>query len=133
MLCKIMACLILDSFNVIWMKSCSGFEEFSPVVLEKFFRLEVPENLILVMRMLAFQVSRAVRNAYWDQEGANKVSSVLRTLLKYSYIARIRAKFSLIFKRMSSILADRREVNVRGEGNNFYRAMTLAVDKILNF
>ena len=29
------------------------------------------------MGMLTFQVSRAARNAFWDRQGANKVSSVI--------------------------------------------------------
>ena len=45
------------------------------------------------MGMLTFQFSRAVRNAFWDRQGANKVSSVVRCY-KYSYISRIQAKFS---------------------------------------
>ena len=42
----------------------------------------------LGMGMLTFQVSRAVGNAFWDRQEANKVSSVVRCF-KYSYISRI--------------------------------------------
>ena len=45
------------------------------------------------MGMLTFQVSRAVRNAFWDRQGANKVSSIVHCY-KYSHISRIRAKVS---------------------------------------
>ena len=51
------------------------------------------DRLCTAMGMLTFQFSRAVRNAFWDRQGANKVSSVVRCY-KYSYISRIRAKFS---------------------------------------
>ena len=48
---------------------------------------------VFTMGMLTFQVSRAVRNAFWDRQRANKVSSIVHCY-KYSHISRIRSKFS---------------------------------------
>ena len=59
--------------------------------------------------MLTFQVSRAVRNAFWDRQGANKLNKVQSV-------------------GMSSIPTGRREVGVRGDGGCFSRAVALAVD-----
>ena len=55
-------------------------------------------------------------------------SRMLRIFIYFKFPSEVFVQIPLIFTRMFSVPAGRREVNARGDGNCFYRAMALAVD-----
>ena len=89
----------------------------------------VPGNLLSNGYVAVSQSPRAFGMHFGIARGQANILEFYK-VYKYSYIRRSKAKFTLKFMNiheMSCTLTGRREVNVRRDGNCFYRAMALAV------